>query len=161
MDTLSLYLYIIVILKLWFILNLYEVLLASILIILYYSVLSCILISYLVKSFVSSQIVAVVLFLGPISLSFSLFPFWDVDPWICGSPRPASYGTGTNQPVVHWHVVNGSAAHSVIQIENTVQSKHFVSLHCLVIVAKCKGPCWQQSSSVHFFNTLHFKYGYC
>ena len=60
-------------------------LLASILITLYYSVISYILISYLVNQFVSPQIIAAVLFLGPPFYSFPLFSFslsWGMGPWI-------------------------------------------------------------------------------
>jgi len=83
-------------------------LLASIPIILYYSVLTCILISYLVNQFVSPQIIA--LFLGPSLYPFSLFSLFPFFPfpfpgaWVHGSPHPTSHRTRPNQPINCWHI---------------------------------------------------------
>ena len=68
---------------------------ASTLIILYYSVLSCIPIPYLVNLFVSPQIVAAVFnYFG-----VPCFPF--LEAWICGSLHPTSHGTRLNKPLNH------------------------------------------------------------
>ena len=69
-------------------------LLASIPIILYYIVLSCFLLSYLVNHLSSSDYCCCFVF-RPISLPFPLFP----EHVVCGSPHPISHRTRPNRPI--------------------------------------------------------------